>query len=145
MRALVLLTFLTAVISAPAGLNQQAIESLIEELEADVRSELPVILEGLASLDSVNTNVGTPAPSRTFTPPDGKLMVEGVVADAPSRTFTPQAGQLLVQGVVADLEAGPPTPAPRPRPRPQRPAAPSAAPPAAPAPPPSALAAPASP
>ena len=142
MRALVLLTFLTAVISAPAGLNQQAIESLIEELEADVRSELPVILEGLASLD-VST-VGTPAPSRTFTPPDGKLMVQGVVADAPC-TFTPQAGQLLVQGVVADLEAGPPTPAPRPRPRPQRPAAPSAAPPAAPAPPPSALAAPASP
>ena len=96
MRALVLLTFLTAVISAPAGLNQQAIESLIEELEADVRSELPVILEGLASLDSVNTDVGTPAPSRTFTPPDGKLMVEGVVADAPSRTFTPQAGDEIV-------------------------------------------------
>ncbi len=119
MRAFVLLTLLTAVISAPAELNQQALEGLIKELEAEIRSELPVILEGLASIDSVAA--GTPAPSRTFTPAEGQLMVQGVASDAsaasdtpPSRTFTPQAGQLLVQGVgdTNDISSIAPAPAP---------------------------------
>ena len=118
MRAFVLLTLLTAVISAPAELNQQALEGLIKELEAEIRSELPVILEGIASIDAVVA--GTPAPSRTFTPAAGELMVQGVASEAsdapPARTFTPQAGQLLVQGVgdtnaissIAPTQPGPP-------------------------------------